>query len=91
MKRIVSFILLLCTMVTFIACSNDNKGDDNNAYNTDSEEKATAFSTVRKENYEGYEVNILYISATEMDKDFVAEKLDGSILNDRVFKRNLLV
>lgn len=91
MKRLVSFILLLCTMVTFIACSNDNKGDDNNAYNTDSEEKATAFSTVRKENYEGYEVNILYISATEMDKDFVAEKLDGSILNDRVFKRNLLV
>ena len=92
MKRAVSLILLLCLTLTFVACadsSDENQG--NEAYETDTEGKSTAFSTVRKENYEGYEVNILYISATEMDKDFVAETIDGSVLNDRVYERNALV
>lgn len=91
MKKIVSIIILLSMIVTLVACGGNDKDTSNDAYVTDASGEATAFSTVRKADYDGYAVKILYMNAAGMDRDFKAEKLDGSVWNDKVYERNLLV
>ena len=91
MKKIVSIIILLSMIVTLVACGGNDKDTSNDAYVTDASGEATAFSTVRKADYDGYAVKILYMNAAGMDRDFKAEELNGSVWNDKVYERNLLV
>ena len=91
MKKIVSIIILLSMFVMLVACGGNDEDTSNDGYNTDISGEATAFSTVRKADYDGYAVKILYMGAVDMDRDFKAEALDGSVWNDKVYERNLLV
>lgn len=92
MKRFVSLILLVCMTLTLVACATDsgNNGDLENDTQDIGSDK-TAYSTVRKQDYDGYEVNVTTCSAAEYGMDWEAESLNGSVVNDLIFKRNALI
>ena len=97
MKKMFSRIIcmILCCLMCFgvlISCKNgdENKGDSTINEGTNSD--AAAFSTVSKQDYDEYEFRIVYFAGVDgLEKDFLAEKLNGEILNDRVYEKNLLV
>lgn len=91
MKKIISIVILLTLLISLVACGSSEDTNEGDAYNTNNSGEAAAFSTVRRADYNGYAVNILYMNAAGMDNDFKTEGLNGSVLNDRVFERNTLV
>lgn len=91
LRSVCLFICFLMCVVTLASCKNDeNKetGGESVAVEGDS----TAFSTVRKNDYEEYEFSIMYFKGYDgLEKDFEAEGLTGEVLNDRVFRKNQIV
>ena len=96
MKKI--FFRIVCLLVCFLMCfgvlaSCGDKEQENTGDVTEPVEgELTAFSTVRREDYQGYEFGIMYFKGYDgLEADFEAEALNGEVLNDRVFRKNQMV
>ena len=96
MKKV--FFRIVCLLVCFLMCfgvlaSCGDKEQENTGDVTEPVEgELTAFSTVRREDYQEYEFRILYFAGYDgQEKDFVAEGFTGEVLNDRVFEKNKIV
>ncbi len=88
--------LLICFLMCFTAMSSckKKKGDSEttNATETGSNGEVTAFSTVRRKDYGGYNFNIMYFAGSDgLEKDFDATAMTGEVLNDKVYAKNLIV
>ena len=82
MKKV--FFRIVCLLVCFLMCfgvlaSCGDKEQENTGDVTEPEEgESTAFSTVRREDYQGYEFKILYFAGYDgQEKDFVEEGFTG--------------
>ena len=99
MKKIIGrwscMLIAVCMcFCVLVACGGGEDGKEtvNGALETTADGEATAFSTVRKKDYDEYAFNIMYFAGQDgLEKDFVAEGLTGEVLNDRVFKKNQVV
>ncbi len=101
MKRIVSIIAALAMLLLSVSCVAGNTDEDttnapatsevDNVIDTGEETEFKAFGTVDLENYEGYTYNILYTQTENFYRDFHAEQMNGNIMNDVIFARNLQV
>lgn len=93
-KRIISLFLVLCTILGTCGMVSCAKNEEENSDSVSSTvEEGSAFSTVRREDYGGYEFKILYFSMGDglNQQDFDAETINGEILNDLVYKKNSMV
>lgn len=94
LKRCICLLICLLMCLTAFASCKDKNGDETGNVSTEtaSDGEATAFSTVRREDYDGYDFRIMYFSGQDgFEKDFVAKAMTGEVLNDRVYLKNLLV
>ena len=90
MKRITAIILLICMVFSFAACA-DKESTEGTEDVIIEEGKDKAYSTVRKQDYGGYEINIASLDGDVYLVDWKAEEFNGQVLNDLIYKRNLLI
>ena len=90
MKRITAIILLICMVFSFAACA-DKESTEGTKDVIIEEGKDKAYSTVRKQDYGGYEINIASLDGDVYLVDWKAEEFNGQVLNDLIYKRNLLI
>ena len=90
-RSICLFVCLIMCLTALISCKDKNNGEDTEEI-TDVQQDGAAFSTVRRENYDGYDFTILYFSSADShEKDFDAKTLTGEVLNDKVYRKNSVV
>ena len=95
MKKIISLCLLVVLLLGtlgMMSCAKDGEIEDT-VVSTVTVEDGSAFSTVRREDYGGYEFKILYFSMGDglNQQDFDATTYNGEVLNDLIFKKNSIV
>lgn len=101
MKKIMIWLLILVTLASSAACGDpkDEKTDEtttaagvtDTSAEIETETVFKAFDTLELKNYGGYEFDILYTQTERFYTDFHAPELNGAILNDAIFERNLKV
>lgn len=94
MKKIISLclaIFILLGTMGMMSCTKDK--DASNAGDSIVDSDGSAFSTVRRADYDKYEFRILYFSMGDglNQQDFDATSLKGEVLNDLIFKKNSIV
>ena len=90
-RGICLFVCLLMCFTVLISCKTKEEGK-NEGVGTNAPEDGTAFSTVRRADYNEYDFKILYFAGADgHEKDFDAKTLTGEVLNDRVYKKNSVV
>ena len=90
-RGICLLVCLIMCLTALISCKDKEKSDGDESI-TDVETDGTAFSNVRREDYDEYDFTILYFAGADgHEKDFDAKALTGEVLNDRVYKKNSVV
>ncbi|MGI6167388.1 MAG: extracellular solute-binding protein [Eubacteriales bacterium] len=99
MKRFLCFVLAVMLLLVTVACAKQSEDEDETGTTTAAPESTTepeepefkAFDTVERVDYNGYTFHILYPHFDQCYTDFYATGLTGSITNDAIFERNLMV
>ena len=90
MKRVLSLFLVIVMLFSIAACAKTKDSEETSETIVIEETDKSAFSTVRKEDYQGAVIDVLYRAASA-EWDFNAAAINGEVLNDAVFKKNLMV
>ena len=95
MKKIISLCLVLFILLGTLSLMSCEKEEEvvETVVNTETVKDDSAFSTVRREDYDGYEFKILYFSMGDglNQQDFDATTYTGDVLNDLIFAKNSIV
>lgn len=100
MKRIISVIALIAMLLLTVSCATQKEGNSDETTTggtidtvpvTEPVTEFKAFSTVELQNYGGYTFHILYSQTDNCYNDFKADEINGSIMNDDIFQRNMMV
>ena len=90
MKRVLCLLLVIVMLFSVVACAKtEDPGETSESLVIDETDKS-AFSTVRKEDYQGAVIDLVYRAASA-EWDFNATEPNGEVLNDAVFEKNLMV
>ena len=90
MKKILSLLLAFLMLFSVVACAKTKTPDETSDSLVTDETDDSAFNTVRKEDYQGAVIDLLYRSASA-EWDFNAAEKNGEVLNDAVFEKNTIV